>query len=182
MTTAALLFFWMDPGQISKRLWTVADMARPSDVTLGDREIVALDSLHILRDHPWVGTGLGSFETAYPAYQSFPTDLVYDHAHNDYAEALAETGLVGGLLMVAALVMFFGLAFRKLAQRLRDDAGWIQLGAAIGCCGLLVHSFVDFNLHIPANAAWFAVLASVATIAPTRRRQFPEVNRAEEGL
>ena len=85
-------------------------------------------------------------------------------------------------LMVAALVMFFGLAFRKLAQRLRDDAGWIQLGAAIGCCGLLVHSFVDFNLHIPANAAWFAVLASVATIAPTRRRQFPEVNRAEEGL
>ena len=119
ITTAALLFFWMDPGEISKRLWTVADIAHSPDVTLGDREVVALDSLHILRDHPWVGTGLGSFETAYPAYQSFPTDLVYDHAHNDYAEALAETGLVGGLLMVAALVMFFGLAFRKLAQRLR---------------------------------------------------------------
>jgi O-antigen ligase len=182
MTTAALLFFWMDPGEISKRLLTVANTAHSPDVTLGERRVVALDSLHILRDHLWVGIGLGSFETAYPAYQSFPTDLVYDHAHNDYAEALAETGLVGGLLMVVALVMFFGLAFRKLAQRLRHDAGWIQLGAAIGCCGLLVHSFLDFNLHIPANAAWFAVLASVATIAPTGRRQFPEVNRVEDRL
>src|SRR5439155_15560712 len=38
----------------------------------------------------------------------------------------------------------------------------IRLGAAIGCCGLLVHSFFDFNLHIPANAAWFAVLAGLA--------------------
>jgi hypothetical protein len=84
--------------------------------------------------------------------------------------------------MVVALVMFFGLAFRKLGQRLRDDAGWIQLGAAIGCCGLLVHSLVDFNFHVPANAAWFAVLASVATITPTGRRQFSEVNRVEEGL
>jgi hypothetical protein len=42
-----------------------------------------------------------------------------------------------------------------------DD--WIAIGAAVGCCGLLVHSFFDFNLHIPANAAWFAVLAGIAT-------------------
>jgi O-antigen ligase len=177
MTIAALLFFWMDPGQISKRLLTVANTVHSPELTLGDREVVALDSLHILRDHPWVGTGLGSFEIAYPAHQSFPTDLVYDHAHNDYAETLAETGLVGGLLMVAALVMFFGLAFRKLAQRLRHDAGWIQLGAAIGCCGLLVHSLVDFNLHIPANAAWFAACVAIATCSTPR----PLPQRYREG-
>jgi O-antigen ligase len=163
MTVAALLFFWMDPGEISKRLLTIANIAHPSDATFGDRKVVALDSLHILRDHLWVGTGLGSFETAYPAYQSFATDLVYDHAHNDYAEALAETGLAGGLLMVAALAIFLRLGFEELGQRLRHDAGWIQLGATIGCCGLLVHSFADFNLHIPANAAWFAACVAIAT-------------------
>jgi hypothetical protein len=92
----------------------------------------------------------------------------------------AHAGLAS-LLPWAALAIFLRLGFKKLGQRLRHDAGWIQLGAAIGCCGVLVHSLVDFNLHIPANAAWFAVLAAVATIAPTGRRQFPEVNRLEDG-
>jgi len=38
----------------------------------------------------------------------------------------------------------------------------LRLGAALGCIGLLVHSLVDFNLHIPANAAWFAFCAGLA--------------------
>jgi O-antigen ligase len=173
IAAAALLFFWMDPGDISKRLLTIANTAQSPEATFGDRKALTLDSLHMLRDHLWVGTGLGSFETAYPAYQSFPTDLAYAHAHNDYAEALAETGLVGGVLILAALVMFFRLAFKKLADRLQHDTGWIQLGAAIGCCGLLVHSFVDFNLHIPANVAWFAVSAAIATKVYTLGNRFP---------
>jgi O-antigen ligase len=163
ITLAGLLFFWMDPGHISKRLATVADLAQAPEATLGERKAVALDSLRILRDHPWAGTGLGSFETAYPRYQSFPTDHVYDHAHNDYAEALAETGLVGGLLIVAALGLSFRLALRNLDERLRHQTGWIQFGATLGCCGLLVHSFCDFNLHIPANVMWFAVCAALGT-------------------
>jgi O-antigen ligase len=170
ITAAILLFLWMDPGEISKHLLTIANTAHSPEATFTDRKVAALDSLHIFRDRLGLGVGLGSFETAYPAYQSFPSDSVWGHAHNDVAEALAETGLVGGLLMVAALAMFFHLAFNRLGERLRHDAGWIQLGAALGCCGLLVHSFVDFNLHIPANAAWFAVLALVATIAPSGGR------------
>jgi O-antigen ligase len=170
LTAAALLFFWMDPGQISRRLETVASITHSPEVTLGGRLVAARDSLRIFGDHPFLGTGLGSFELAFPQYESVPTDSTWAHAHNDYAEALAETGLAGGLLVVVALVMFFGLAFRKLAQRLRDDAGWIQLGAAIGCCGLLVHSFVDFNFHVPANAAWFVVCVALSTCyVPPRR-------------
>jgi polysaccharide export outer membrane protein len=175
ITAAVLLFLWMDPGEVSRHLLTIAHTAQSPEATFGDREVATLDCLHILRDRPWMGVGLGGFETAFPAYQSFPTDFVWGHAHNDFAEALAETGLVGGVLMVAALAMFFHLAFKRLGERLRCDAGWIRLGAALGCCGLLVHSFVDFNLRIPANAAWFAVLASVATIAPMGGGQSSDV-------
>ena len=175
MTMAALLFFWMDSGEISKRLGTIASVTHAPDVTLGGRLVVARDSLRIFRDHLWVGTGLGDFGVAFPQYQSFSSDESWDHAHNDYAEALAETGLVGGLLMLAALAIFLRLGFKKLARRLRHDSGWIQLGAAIGCCGLLVHSFVDFNFHIPANAAWFAACVAIATynvphLSPQRHR------------
>jgi hypothetical protein len=41
----------------------------------------------------------------------------------------------------------------------------MQFAAALGCCGVLIHSFANFNLHIPANAAWFVVCAAVATSA-----------------
>ena len=161
ITTATLLFFWMDPGQISKRLATVANLPQNPEATLAERKTVTQDSLRIFYQHPWTGTGLGSFEIIYPRYQSLATDLVWDHAHNDYAEALVETGLVGGVLILGGLVMFFRLAFKNLTRRLQREAGWIQLGATLGCCGLLVHSFGDFNFHIPANAAWFAMCVAI---------------------
>ena len=85
-----------------------------------------------------------------------------DHAHNDYAEALVETGIAGGGLIAAAIVMFIFFAFRNLTQRLRDEFGWLQVGASLGVCALLLHSCVDFNLHIPANAVWLAASGGIA--------------------
>jgi len=158
-----MLFSWIDPGLAAHKLETIVDV--PSQMWIDAtefRKTVALDSLHMLRDRPIFGVGLGNFEIAYPRYQSFPSDLSIDYAHDDYVQAATETGLVGAALIVLALVLFFRLAFHKAGRRLESGHGWIQLGATLGCCGLLVHSLVDFNLHIPANAAWFAVLAGIA--------------------
>jgi O-antigen ligase len=158
----ALLFFWLDPGQIAKRLGSIAEVSRAPEATLGERSALVRDSLRILRDHPWLGTGLGSFATVYPRYRSFPSDLEWDHAHNDFAEALVESGIAGAVLILSAVGLFIFLAFRQLDHRLVFSAGWISLGAAIGCCGLLVHGLADFNLHIPANAAWFSFALGLA--------------------
>ena len=165
LVAAGLLFFWMAPRHIAERLATMADSTHRPEVELRERWVAARDSLGILRDRPWLGAGLGSFETAFPRYQSFPTDFLWDHAHNDYAEALAETGLAGGAAILSALGLFFWLAFRNLRERLRHPAGWMQFAAVIGCCGILVHSLADFNLHMPANAAWFVVCAAISTSA-----------------
>ena len=159
---AMLLFSWVDSGRASKHLGLILHVESP-DWGDSPRKGLALDSLRMWRDHLVLGVGLGNFETAYPGYQSLPTDLWIDHAHDDYLEAAAETGLIGAVLILSALALFFRLAFQDLHHRLRSEGGWIRLGAAIGCCGLLVHSFFDFNLHIPANAAWFATLAGLAT-------------------
>jgi len=157
---------WVVPGDNLTRLETLFQPKVAKEVGFGNRAEVALDSLRILRDHPWAGTGLGSFKSVYSQYQSFPDDNLWDHAHNDYAEALAETGFLGGSLIVAAIVLFLGLSFRGLLIRLTDGSGWMPFGAALGCCGLLVHSFFDFNLHLPANALWFALCLALATCGP----------------
>jgi O-antigen ligase len=160
-----MLFAYVDPGWAAKKLRSVASVDKAWAAWASDRKSMALDALHMWRDHPILGVGLGDFETAYPRYQSFPSDDWIDHAHNDYVEAFAETGLVGALLILSALALFLRLAFRDWGHPFRSPASWIRLGAALACCGMLVHSLFDFNLHIPANAAWFAVLAGIATSA-----------------
>lgn len=197
-----LLFTWVDPGIITQKLGMIVEVGGPAWVEwAGFRKNVASDSLRMLRDHPIYGVGLGNFENAYPRYQSFSSDLWIDYAHNDYVQAIAETGLVGAALIVLALGFFLRCAFGTWVrdqgsgvepgpgtsdQELEDvpqdhnpqplaPGRWIRLGAALGCCGMLVHSFFDFNLHIPANAAWFAVLAGMACSPKATQRHEEEV-------
>jgi O-antigen ligase len=161
----AALALWLGGSSISTRLTSMAGLTRSPEVTLGHRLLVGRDALRIFRDHLWLGTGLGSFAVVYPQYQSFATDAVYHHAHNDYLEALAETGVLGGVLILLAMVIFFRETCKELRAGLITPAGWIPFGAALGCCGIMIHSFADFNLHIPANALWFAFLLGVSQTA-----------------
>jgi len=162
----AALALWLGGGKITGRLASMGGLTRSPDVALGKRLLVARDTLRIFRGHLCLGAGLGSFAVVYPQYQSFATNTVYRHAHNDYLEALAETGIMGAVLILFAIFVFFDNTVRDLRARLVTRAGWIQFAAAVGCCGILVHSLADFNLHIPANALWFAFLLGVSQAAP----------------
>ncbi len=122
-----------------------------------------LDTLRIFRDNLPLGVGLGAFPAVFPQYCRFAMFRLWTYAHNDIAQVMAEMGVPGTLLMI----WFFAALFRKGLGRSADwpryaGAG-IRLGALLGCVGIFVHSFVDFNLHIPANAFWFFSLAGLAT-------------------
>ena len=165
LLAALALFAWIDPVHIWKR-WE--DTVRQPEVALENRDKMSLDALRMSRHHLAAGVGLGAFEVAYPKNQTVVTDLVIDHAHNDYAEMFAESGLVGWLLVPVSIAVFIFLSFSKVRCLLREEASWLRLGAVVGIYGILVHSFSDFNLHIPANAAWFSVLAGIAVQFRTR--------------
>jgi O-antigen ligase len=166
LVAGAALFFWLVPAYVLNKLGTINNYV--PEASEGSRPALARNSLGIFRDHPWAGAGMGSFVTVYPQYQTEAQDLITEHAHNDYVEALAETGLPGGVLILSALVLFIRVTFGNLAGQLKRESGWMQLGATVGCCGLLLHSIADFNLHIPANAAWFAFCAGLASLAGRR--------------
>jgi O-antigen ligase len=105
---------------------------------------------------------LGTFPTVYPGYRSFYTNLFINEGHNDYVQLLVETGLLGFGLMVWFLIRLYqyGLPTSRRWEFKWDAA--LSLAALLGCTGLLFHSFVDFNLQIPANAAMFYVLCALA--------------------
>ncbi|MCX7158623.1 MAG: O-antigen ligase family protein [Proteobacteria bacterium] len=127
-----------------------------------DRDEVAGYALRMWRDFPVFGSGLGSFPVVFPRYSAEGTLESYTHAHNDYLELAAETGLLGiGLL---GLLVSFSFAAALRAQQLRKDPVMrgISFAAMMGIIALMIHSTVDFNLQIPANALTFVLLLAFA--------------------
>jgi O-antigen ligase len=154
-------------------------LGRLGDLSPGIRWNMTKDCLKMFSHRPVWGWGLGTFPTIYPSYRSFYTNLFVNEAHNDYAQLLVETGLLGFGLMLWFLVRLYqhGLPTSRLWE-LRWDAA-VSLAALLGCTGILFHSFVDFNLQIPANTALFYVLcglaaSSLAKVSKSGRSRAPE--------
>jgi O-antigen ligase len=116
---------------------------------------------------PVGGWGLGTFPTVYPSYRSFYTNQFVNEAHNDYVQLLVETGLLGFALMLWFLARLYqhGLPTSRRWEFQWDAA--VSLAALLGCTGILLHSLVDFNLQIPANAALFYSLCGLAASTPS---------------
>lgn len=112
-------------------------------------------TLRIIADHPWFGTGLGTFAWAFPAYRSNEISMwgVWTAAHSTPLELAAEVGLpLAGLVAVGWLIMLVVLGRGALVRR-RDRI--VPLAAfCIGLLGLL-HSSLDFSLQV----AGYAVVA-----------------------
>ena len=99
----------------------------------------------------------------FPPYDSLYDGKIVNHSHNDYLEALAETGILGGLCCAWFLGVLLVESLKGLAGLGSSLNSAMNLSGLVGCSGLLVHSLFDFNLHIPANALLFFVAAHLAT-------------------
>ena len=75
---------------------------------------IARDSVHLVAQHPLLGSGLGTFTAVYPQVRSFPTSLFVNAAHNDYVQLAVETGLLGMLCAAAFLFLVFRNALRQI--------------------------------------------------------------------
>lgn len=123
------------------------------------------------REKPFFSWGLGTFPVVYPQFRSFYTNFFVNQAHNDYLQLLTETGLAGFAIAVWFLVLTFRHAWAKLDNWTETATGSLTVAALLGCVGILVHSFLDFNLQVPANAAIFYVLCGIAASNPLQESQ-----------
>lgn len=125
-------------------------------------------AFRMFRAAPLLGTGLGTYWPL--ASRLADRFMPWFFTHNDYAQWLAETGLVGG-----SIVAFLGwrvvVRFRRfyaasvVPNRILDAGPWAALA------GIVAHSFFDWNLHVPANAFVASLVAGLAVssaAAPTR--------------
>ncbi len=162
LAAAILLSLWLGLSPLLARFSSL-------DADFSSRLSVWKDSLVLIRSHPLLGTGLGSFADSFTRVQTTHLGRTVDHAHNDYLEFAVEMGLPGALLL-------FGLMFRLLLASIRlglvsprSDSFYLSLACAGSVVALLVHSLADFNLQIPANAFLFAIVLGLAASLRTLR-------------
>jgi O-antigen ligase len=113
------------------------------------------------RDHFWFGVGPAHYNYRYPAYRTERLQLQPDRAHNDYLNLLADWGTLGGVITLAGMTTF-GVSLWQTRRHVRrvekefksgtSNRFAFFIGGAAGLLALALHSVVDFNLHIPANA------------------------------
>ena len=135
---------------------------------------VYTSTLQGIREFFPLGSGFGTYPTVFRRFQPGDVPEFVNHAHNDYLEWLFEGGLPAALLMLVFLALYL-LRWRQIWPRedywLPYDFKRISAGIALLLMGL--HGLIDFNLHIPANAVFFAFLAGVFFHPEAPARQVP---------
>ncbi len=133
-----------------------------NDLTWNGRLEVYRASLDLWKKFPLTGTGLASFREAFPMVQPADLGMSWWHAHNDFIEILATTGILGALVLLIGLTaLIAGLARVVRSAGTTEDAaaGLAALGA---CAAVAAHSMLDFGMTMPANSITLAILCGAA--------------------
>jgi O-antigen ligase len=163
------LLAWLGGKQLTDRVASISTEAR-GEISGGMRLSIDRDGIRMFANRPWLGWGLGTFPVVYPQFRSFYTNFFVNEAHNDYVQLLAEMGVLGFGTMIWYLMTLYRQARRKIGNWTTQVSGAATLACTLGVLGILVHSLVDFNLQIPANAVLFYVLCTIAAAPPLLQR------------
>lgn len=134
------------------------------------REFVWEPGLIMAKDYALFGSGLGTFQSAFPFY--YPSlSQTWWHAHMDYFELFIEQGAIGFILFGSSTIAVLVIVFRSYLKRRNAFALGVLFGVLVGTISILIHETIDYHFYIPANAAYFYVLLAIGVVAASLRRR-----------
>jgi O-antigen ligase len=130
----------------------VAERIDMQGITDSSRASAYRSTLEIIKEAPWFGTGLGTFQWTFPSYRSLDLSVRgrWDRAHSTPLEICAEMGIPMCLLV---LVAWGGIAYvfaRAIHVNVRKAA--LPIAAATIFLTVSLHSAIDFSLQTPGLA------------------------------
>lgn len=135
-------------------------------------------TLAAISDYSLTGSGAGSFYTTLPAYHDGSWKGFYDLAHNDFLQFPLEFGVPVFLILALMVIWSSLLAVQAMKQRRSRLMIGMGFSSFMGMLAIMIHSSVDFNLQMPANAAYFVSLMAVGVLA----RYLPSDSRKKKRL
>ncbi len=164
MVDVLILGTWSGLDRVRERLEQIV-LTEDAQYQLGVRATAYLS------DYRWFGSRGGSFYAVYPAYRNAESIPLHSaHADNDLLEFQLEYGVVGVVPLTIVVLLSVAAALYVLFSR--DDAlcRGMAFASLMGIAAILIHSAVDANLHIPANAALFMILLALPWLGLTLGR------------
>jgi len=132
----------------------------------------------MIQDHPWLGTGLGSFRLLYPQYRyATETGTAGGWVHNDYLQLWLEAGLPMLLLLTGLALWVAREGWYSLVDT--DDRKLAGMGFLAGLAAIFLHALVNFLLYFPLIsllmglylAHWSSRPMPLSTADPQERRR-----------
>jgi O-antigen ligase len=150
------------------------------------RVLMWKETLPLIAAYPLFGCGLGGYESAFHKFNVSSPNWTVDYAHNDYLQLMAELGILGFLIAAALMLAILVKALRATRRNFGSDDHYLSLACTSAIIVILIHSFVDFNLYIPANALLLAWISGIAVRVQERaelpRRAGHEEKRVQVNL
>ncbi|REJ78527.1 MAG: hypothetical protein DWQ47_03490 [Acidobacteria bacterium] len=172
------IFIWAAIGFIGgdyvvTRFSQVNEELTDPESTRVNRNVIWSATVDLISDRPLLGSGFGAYGESITRFSRSNGKFQIEQAHNDYLELLAGGGLLGFLFVAA----FGALISSRIANNIRKSEGndrAVLVGSAAGILAVLIHSFVDFGLHVLVNALAFAALIAMATAGREDRRSYSD--------
>lgn len=148
---------WIGPEPVVERIGTLSEGLGTS--TFENRIGTWKRSIGMIADHPVVGSGLGTFRYGFIRYGP-PGMTWWTAADNSFVELVCESGFVGGILFISAVLLFAGATARPSRLKHRSDR-YLHAGVVSGLVALMLHSTTSSNLQVPAMALLAVVMAAI---------------------
>lgn len=134
------------------------------------RDYMRSASYLLIADYPIIGSGAGTYPHIFYHYKmpELGVTTMSKRAHNDYLELLADEGIIGFGLLGSSVILLFVPLVRGIKNRRNPQMIGMLFAALFGTLAMLIHSFVEFNFHIAANASYFFVLLAMGLVAANR--------------
>ena len=132
------------------------------DESFNNRFRYTQKTIDMFQDYKLTGIGTGNFQYAYPKYQSDKDKKRYMRfAHNDWAQFVAEAGITGICLMLSGIFYYLYQTLKMWKKRRYSFAVCLGIAPLPIMTAVAIHSYSDFNLHIPSN---FLILVATMSI------------------
>jgi O-antigen ligase len=176
---AVLLFLMVDQNSAGTLSRNIGQVSQGFElVSAVDRFELWKSTFNMIKEDPWLGTGLGTFYYYYPAFRSTIDRSDGFFAHMDPLQFWQETGVLAPLLFYSLLITVLVLTIKAIRASAKDSDMRLWVMAPFsGLLALAGHTHITFHLYIlivmiPAGyllALWFI---SVENVIGTNRRTF----------
>ncbi len=170
----ALLLIAIVPIFLREQLegWLFRFSNLSSDMSIQSRSYYYLACLQMWLDRPITGHGIGTFALHFHDFR--PKELAQlltfrlfhvDHAHNEWLQILAETGLIG-ITLYSVIIGSSLRACWKASKTAASSTRGVILGLGLGATAILIHNLFTVTLrYTPSALLLWSFLGAAAACA-----------------